>query len=216
MVYIYSKASEAEKEKYGNINLILKLGVKNPVHGLPALEEFPEEAMIITHNQFKILYDELPSDHRYIAIIAAHTGLRKGNIVNLNWDQVNLEKEYICIDMHKGSRGNPKRNPLIIKLHQDLIKIFSFLEYRPGELIFPCGFNYRTWRKSCKRAGVEGLKLKDLRPNYTSWLVEAGATLSLLQCSLGHSTPLVTGRFYNKAQKATEILVPLQKSFLNC
>lgn len=60
---------------------------------------------------------------------------------------------------------------------------------------------------------VEGLNLKDLRTNYTSWLVEEGAALSLLQCALGHLTPLVTGRFYNKAQNATEKLVPLQKSF---
>jgi len=53
----------------------------------------------------------------------------------------------------------------------------------------------KDWAQLCKTAGIEGLRLHDLRHSYASQLVSGGASLPLIGALLGHSNPITTSRY---------------------
>jgi len=152
------------------------------------------------------------------AIIAAHTGLRKRNVIRLRWDQVDLVNKRIFINSHKG------KGKLILAMHDDLHGIFmkQYRSYGPEKSEYvickPDGQRFTDvpgWRDAQKRAGMPKFCFKNLRNTYCSWHVENGAEMGLIQRALGHTTISTTARFYNKAQAASTMLVQSQRSLLS-
>jgi len=47
----------------------------------------------------------------------------------------------------------------------------------------------RFWRTVCKRAGIEGVRVHDLRHTFASLLASSGASLPLIGVMLGHTQP---------------------------
>src|SRR5262249_54726694 len=66
----------------------------------------------------------------------------------------------------------------------------------------------KSWRQITKAAGIEGLRVHDLRHSYASQLVSGGASLPLIGALLGHSNPNTTARyahlFRDPLKEATE------------
>jgi integrase len=58
------------------------------------------------------------------------------------------------------------------------------------------------WIASCKKAGVTGLTLHDLRHCHGQWATDSGAALSDVQVSLGHTTLEMSSRY--AAQKSAK------------
>lgn len=52
------------------------------------------------------------------------------------------------------------------------------------------------WRKACKRAGITGLILHDLRHFYASGLIAAGCDVLTVQRALGHAKATTTLNTY--------------------
>jgi integrase len=53
----------------------------------------------------------------------------------------------------------------------------------------------KGWAQLTKAAGLERLRIHDLRHSYASQLASGGATLPLIGALLGHSNPLATNRY---------------------
>ena len=53
----------------------------------------------------------------------------------------------------------------------------------------------KGWAALCQRAGIENLRLHDLRHSFASQLVSSGASLPLIGALLGHSNPSTTARY---------------------
>ena len=53
----------------------------------------------------------------------------------------------------------------------------------------------RSWRTLCRAAGLENLRLHDLRHSFASQLASGGASLPLIGALLGHSQPATTARY---------------------
>ncbi|MGE5244262.1 MAG: tyrosine-type recombinase/integrase [Betaproteobacteria bacterium] len=53
----------------------------------------------------------------------------------------------------------------------------------------------RWWRKTCKAAKVENLHLHDLRGEFGSQLLEAGAPIHAVQHALGHTNLTMTSAY---------------------
>jgi integrase len=54
----------------------------------------------------------------------------------------------------------------------------------------------RTWLVACKRAGLEGLRIHDLRHTHAAWLISDGKPLTGIQRRLGHSSIAITSDLY--------------------
>lgn len=115
----------------------------NPTHGLPKLKETPEKPTIPTIDEFRVLLDELPPTIKYMTMFGVHTGLRPRNSIELQWDQLDIDGEYVVIDSYKGS-NNRNAPPFLLKLHPELLELIGMVEKskQPGEIyVFPKSIN---------------------------------------------------------------------------
>ena len=64
------------------------------------------------------------------------------------------------------------------------------------ETLFKTKFNYRKWRKICKKAGLVDLKFHDLRKTFCSLLAQNGVSTAVTQRLLEHSSPNLTNKVY--------------------
>ncbi len=53
----------------------------------------------------------------------------------------------------------------------------------------------RFWQRMCSEAGIEGVRLHDLRHTYASNLVSGGVSLHIVGRLLGHTQPQTTARY---------------------
>jgi site-specific recombinase XerD len=66
----------------------------------------------------------------------------------------------------------------------------------------------KSWRRICKAASIELLRIHDLRHSFASQVVSGGGSLALIGALLGHSNPTTTARyahmFTDPMREATE------------
>jgi integrase len=62
--------------------------------------------------------------------------------------------------------------------------------------LFNDNFNYKRWKKICKKAGLFDLKFHDLRKTFCSVLAQNGVSTAVTQRLLEHSSPYLTNKVY--------------------
>jgi integrase len=75
----------------------LKGGVptENPVSAVPFLDEQNVRDGVLTHEEFQRMLDVSPAYLKPVLICAYYTGMRKGEILGLTWDRVDLKSGFI-------------------------------------------------------------------------------------------------------------------------
>jgi integrase len=149
------------------------------------------------------LLSACPSHLKPIVLTGLHTGMRKGEIVNLRWEQVDLPNRVLLLtDTKNGEqRGIP--------LNQTMTDLLSGLQASAtGLWVFPnprTGQPYRkdadtAWYTALKKAGLQGVHFHDLRHTTGSHLRMQGADLLSVQEILGHKDLRMTARYAHVGQ----------------
>lgn len=156
-----------------------------------------------------------PPQLKPIVTTAVNTGMRKGEILGLTWDKVDLKHGFIILgdDVVKTGRGRqiPINNPLMIVLKA------LFVQRRlnvPFVFPSPSGGAYvainAPFKTACKKAGIKDFHFHDLRHTFASQAVMGGADLASIQKLLGHSNISMTMRYSHLSKdhlsKAVNIL----------
>jgi integrase len=137
----------------------------------------------ITPEQVHALLRELPSHQRDLTLFALATGLRQANVVELGWDQVDLNRRTLWIPGDK-AKGNEDIHVSLSTMAADVLqrqvgkhaqRVFTYA----GKPV--CQVNTKHWRAALKRAGIENFRWHDLRHTWASWLVQNGTPLYDLQ-----------------------------------
>src|SRR5262249_49318572 len=81
-------------------------------------------------------------------------------------------------------------------------QLLSMRQNSGSEYVFPSRGSkgrlvniWHAWRRVAKSAGVENLRIHDLRHSFASTLASTGASLVLIGEMLGHSQPQTTARY---------------------
>lgn len=147
-----------------------------------------------------------------IVITALNTGMRKGEILNLKWDNVDLRHGFILLDNTKN--GERREIPINDTLRSTLQAITRRLDV-PYVFYDPVtGKPYqdvkRSFNTALKKAGIKDFHFHDLRHTFASHLVMAGVDITTVKELLGHKTLTMTLRYAHLAPshkvKAVEIL----------
>ena len=82
---------------------------------MPAIEQLEENNVregFLEHAQYIVLRDELPDHQKLILVIGYHFGMRRGEILNLRWDQVDWDGNVIRLekDRPKGRKRAWRRS----------------------------------------------------------------------------------------------------------
>jgi len=145
----------------------------------------------ITFEQSRALLEHLPPHQVGPVAFALETGLRKSNVSQLRWDQVDLERSlaWIHADQAKARRAIPvPLSPSAINIlrgqrGQHPTRVFSYLG-RPIS-----NFNTRAFRAAVRAAGIEDFTWHDLRRTWASWHAQNGTPMHVLQELGGWSDP---------------------------
>lgn len=144
-----------------------------------------------------------------IVTVAVHTGMRKGELLDLQWDWVNLEQGIITlIDTKNGERKDIPMNGTVKALLSEMERtgpfVFGGLKKRDNLHV------YRSFREAVKKSGIEDFRYHDLRHCFASHLVMEGVDLNTVRELMGHKGLAMTLRYSHLApgykSKAVNVL----------
>jgi integrase len=150
-------------------------------------EEPPPRQRYLTFEDWGTLLAAAHPSLKPILICAVTTGLRKGNILTLDWSQVRLSAKRITMTV----KGNKIHEVRITPL---LAAALSVMPKQKGRVFDTRNFEKR-WRAAVKTAGLEDFRFHDLRHTFASWARQNGADIADVKEALGHSDISMTMRY---------------------
>ena len=169
---------------------------ENPALKIKLLKEENRRTRYLETEEIKALVNACPDHLRPIVITALNTGMRKGEILNLKWPDVDLRQKIIYIYNSKSGKSRK------VDINDWLVETFIRVRKHPESPYVFCnkdGKPYGNIRKSFdnakRRAGIKDFRFHDLRHTFASHLVMAGIDLKTVQELLGHQTYEMTLRY---------------------
>lgn len=162
----------------------------NPAEGIEKFKEESRERFLAPHELpafFDALSKEKP-DSRDLFMVLLLTGARKSNVFSMRWQDLNLKDGVWNIPETK--TGPNQR----VALSSEAVRILENRQARiKTDYVFPAGTESghvadvkRAWKRILENAGLEKLRIHDLRRSLGSWQAATGANLSIISKSLGH------------------------------
>ena len=178
-----------------------KLLKDNPCKGI-RMPSVPEQTpMFLTAEEFQDVLRSIDETWlREVVLFAALTGLRRGEIVNLRWTQVDLERRLLNIQS-AGNFKTKKGKRRTVPLHSCAVMILKKKLGESDEFVFTLNGKklYEDWITRLFKRYVRKGNVKDkrihfhsLRHSFASWLVQHGSSLYEVQKLLGHSSSVTT------------------------
>ncbi len=146
------------------------------------------------------------TQHLYpILAVALHTGMRRGEILRLRWEDVDFKKQRILVASREDghTKNYESRSVPMSKFVMDALR------KHPRRLDSPyvfCGSDGKPFHdvntsfgKALRRAGIPHVRFHDLRHTFASWLVMKGVDMRTVQELLGHKDIRMTMRYSHLA-----------------
>lgn len=157
----------------------------------------------ITEEQAEQLLRELPGHQREVVVFALATGLRQGNVLDLTWDRIQLDRRMAMIEhgdtKNQDALGVPLNDlAMAVLLRQQGKHETSVFTYR-GEPLRSA--NTRAWRKALQRAGIIDFRWHDLRHTWASWLRQNDVPTWVLQELGGWKSEAMVRRYAHMSVK---------------
>jgi integrase len=147
-----------------------------------------EVAREFTAEEFARLLACSPGYLRDFILLAAHTGLRHTELTGLDWKEVSLPWRTITLP---ASRTKSKKSRAV-PLDDTALALLTALPHRTGPVLRgakgePVRWFTCAWKRTCRRAGIEGARIHDLRHLFAGNAAMSGMDPKTLQEVLGHS-----------------------------
>ena len=181
----------------------------NPAVRVPLFHEDNKMENYLSDAELARLMDVLQHDDNRavcrIILFLLSTGARLNEALSARWDQVDIGRRVWKIpasnSKSKRIRSVPLNDSAISVLNQLGTDEYLFVNRQTGK---PYTTISKVWGRLRKKAGLEHLRIHDLRHGYASFLVSSGRTLYEVQQILGHSDPSVTQRYAHLSTKALQ------------
>ena len=130
------------------------------------------------------------------------TGARRSNVLAMRWDQISFVRKEWTIPETKN--GEPQIIPLLPQALEVLAERKADPDAANSPFVFPSTGAQghlvepkRAWETIRKKAGIEDVRLHDLRRTFGAWMAGSGANLSIIGKSLNHKS-LDTTKTYDR------------------
>jgi integrase len=148
------------------------------------------------------LFPEVPvggyGDHLTpVVLLAMNTGLRKGELLALRWEDINLDARMLTVRRENAKSGTQRHVPLNGEA-VDVMRRWA-LQSDGRSSVFDIASIKTSWSALLTSAKVETLRFHDLRHHFASRLVMAGVDLNTVRELLGHADLTMTLRYAHLA-----------------
>lgn len=170
---------------------------QNPAQGI---KKFPEDSRdrFLQSDElprfFQALAEEENETIRDYVLLSLLTGARRSNVLAMQWAEVNLDRGEWRIPTTKNG------TPQTVTLSPEAIDVLT--NRKPSEraqFVFPGDGKSghliepkKGWKRLLERAGIDDLRIHDLRRTLGSWQAKSGASLAIIGKSLNHKNTSTT------------------------
>lgn len=141
--------------------------------------EPPHRERYLSIEEIKALLDAAHESLEPIIACAVSTGLRKSNILEMDWRQVRLKEKRINVVTKGGKVHEVWITPMLLPY------LFS-MQKREGRVFDSTNFAKR-WIAAREAIGLEDFRFHDLRHTFASLARQSGADIAFIMEALGHS-----------------------------
>ena len=193
-------------------NLAIKWGLleKNPAAGLEKFKTPPHRERYLSKEELPRFLNALEEMEDRLSMAAIKlllfTGCRKGEILSLQWSQVKLEEGRIFLPITKNGQS---RSVVLNAKAKEVLKILAEnkndnARTKSSSYLFPSRAGAqrkhlndlrKPFLNVCAAAGIDNLRIHDLRHSFASFAVMAGSSLYDVSKLLGHSDTKMTQRY---------------------
>jgi integrase len=155
---------------------------------------------VLSFDEYLKLVNKLPKHARVIVATAFWTGMRRGEILNLTWDKIDLNKRLLRLETQDTKEGAPKVIPIARILKDMLVELPDRIRSsnKPKFVFLYKGKPIKDLRdalkRGCKVAGIpygrkvkNGFTFHDLRHTFATIARKAGISRNIIMVIMGHS-----------------------------
>ncbi|MGB3479915.1 MAG: tyrosine-type recombinase/integrase [bacterium] len=168
----------------------------SPLRTVKKYKEPPGRVRYLSENESVKLLRQCADHLKPIVMMALNTGMRKGEILNLEWADIDMHNRTITL---RKTKNNELR---ILPVNNILYRTLRLMGQQFGnQYVFSNGDckPYRDikvgFMAALRRAGIRDFRFHDLRHTFASRLVMAGVDIRTVQVLLGHKDIKVTMRY---------------------
>ena len=192
----------ATRNRYlATMKAIFKVAVRwgylshSPVDQIKTLREQQKIPEALTEEQFELLLSELKEPARSIVLVAGETGMRRSEIRNMRWNDIDFAERSIRIPTRKNHEflvlPMTERVYQLLLLRREQSRRATVTDVR----VLPFVDIKKALSGAAKRAGVGHVTLHMLRHTFATRLRERGVPLDRIKELLGHRTMAMTLRY---------------------
>lgn len=128
-----------------------------------------------------------------LLVFALHTGMRRGEILNLLWKDVDFFRKLVIVVQSKN--GEKRSIPMSQTLYNTLKSMSKVMDI--SSRVFPMSVRSlrEVFEKALNKAGINDFHFHDLRHTFATRLVQNGVDLYKVKELLGHKTITMTMRY---------------------
>jgi integrase len=167
----------------------------------------------LTEEEYHKLVDISPEPLKSIMVVAVNTGMRRGELLSLKWQDVDIKERIITLrdTKSKETRYIPVNNvvtDILIGMNAVLGCEYVFAG-KEGKSHISESYVSHLFEKIVKEAGIKDFHYHDLRHTFASWLVMKGIDLKTVQELLGHKTFNMTLRYSHLSPEHKKLAVEI-------
>lgn len=166
---------------------------KNNVRDVKLLKVLSSKIRYLDDNETRRFFESLPKlksiTAQNIIKIAYYTGMRKGEILSLSFDDIDYQTNQITLKS-SNTKSNKTRS---IPIHEEVMKVIKSIGRGSGLLFVSevTGKKFdnidRSWKQLMKLSEIENFRFHDLRHNFCSMLVMKGVPIYTVSQLAGHA-----------------------------
>lgn len=175
---------------------------ENPMLQVSKLRESRGRTRFLSVSEYHKLMEACRESKNFyletIVTLALLTGMRRGEILSLLWEDIRFDKALLYIkDPKNGEPRFATLEPEILIPLQDL----HTNRNSDNPFVFPSKNRFgqicirKAFEEAVKRAGLENFRFHDLRHTFATYARMDGATIFEVMISMGHKTPDTTHKY---------------------
>lgn len=143
-------------------------------------DEPKRRVAFLTHDQARALLALLPEKYQTPVRFALLTGLRRSNVFNLCWENVNLERSTVIVHADE-AKGDER---ILVPLNSQALQLLAALPgERQGRVFKSVGdrISPSVWKRCTAAVGAPWCRFHDLRHTWATWHAMSGTSTAELQ-----------------------------------